>query len=104
MPVRFKAKGPDERSWRTLNETQIAVLGTGAFLDAVGDEVHIMTRRGAGMYSDGSLQIEITPDLFAELAQAMMDASPETASKAFGQALAMGGRGPIYDDDGRELG
>lgn len=42
--------------------------------------------------------------MFAEIAQSMMDADAEGARKAFGKALMIGPREPVYDTDGRELG
>lgn len=103
MPVYFKAQSQNERDWRTLNDLHAIMDGRGALFDSPDGSVHMTTRLGAD-WSAGKLKVEIGSDSFRALAQAMMDADPAKAMDAFGAALMMGARRPIYDENGRELG
>lgn len=77
--------------------------GRGALFGTEGRAVHLTTRLGSDWSGDVA-KVEITADLFRDLAQAMLDADPRAALDAFGSALIIGPRVPVYDDDGRELG
>lgn len=103
MAVYFKAKARGEREWRTLNSLHASMDGTGALIESGGGAVHLISRLGAD-WSGEALKLELSADHFRELAQAMLDADPEHATKAFGAALVIGPRSPLYDEDGRELG
>lgn len=104
MPIRFRARTPGEKAWRVINGTYLAILGTGGFIDAENGSVQITTTTSPRTSDECFFQVELTSDMFAAVAQALMDADPEQARKAFGRALVLGPREPIFDEEGRELG
>lgn len=103
MPIYFSFQSPGESNWRIINSLQAIMDGRGAIIDGVDSSVQMKARTGAD-WANGAVMVEITLDRFRDLAQAMMDADPQKAMDAFGAALILGPRRPVYDEDGRELG
>lgn len=103
MPIYFKARHGSSGEWRVLNSMQASMDGRGAIVDGVDNAVLVKARTGS-TWSDGQVVLEITHASFREIAQAMLDANPKAAMDAFGAALIVGPREPVFDEDGRELG
>lgn len=68
--------------------------GTVTFSQGVSLEFYLP----AGGRGTSSVRVIIPSNQFAELAQAMMNHDPETAAKAFGQALVAGKITSNFDD------
>jgi hypothetical protein len=103
VPVHFKSRWASTREWKVINGLHSAMDGRGALFGSADKAVHLTTRLGAD-WSGDVIKVEITIDHFRDLAQAMLDADPKAAMDAFGAALIIGPRRPVYDEDGREIG
>ena len=101
MSIKFETKPRGSKKWHILNDNDFPPVQIFRhMIDVDGSALIITESIGDGAY----IRLSLTSDAFRDLAQRMLDVDSDTAYKAFGAALCLGPRRPVYDEDGRELG